>query len=367
MKIKALRRELQEIKAHLDGKRRIMTYGAGTCANDIKKILKEYGYQLDYALVDAPYCNGNTYMDKWGGVTEVISLEKLNPSYDPQVDVIVWAIGSLEKFRSCIEDERIEMECLLLWDLGFWKDKDYSSIHKKEFLEASELLCDEYSKKVFWSYLKAQKGDVDDDILYSTSGTYFNELTKEKRKGAFVDCGAYDGMSAVDYMKFMNQECLVYAFEPDKGNYQNLVKKMEKRSNFICLNKGCYSSEKMLSFVSNGDASCLQETGNEMVEVTTVDKTVGDETVAFIKMDVEGAELEALKGARKVIERDMPVLAISAYHRQEDLITLLPYISNLCSGSERYHLYLRHHSVIQSELVIYAIPVAYHESGSVRN
>lgn len=359
MKFKVMNRDIKSLRMHLDGKRRIMTYGAGTCANDIKKILEEYGYQLNYSIVDASYCDGNTYMDKRGGVTEVISLENLDPPYDSQVDAIVWAIGSLEKFRRCIEEEKTEMEYLLFWDMGFWKDKEYSSTHKKEFLEASELLCDEYSQKVFWSYLKALKGDVEDDILYSTSGTYFNELTKGKKRGAFVDCGSYDGMSAVDYMKFLNQECLVYAFEPDKDNYQNLVKNMGKRSNFICLNKGCYSSEGMFSFVSNGDASCLQETGNNVVEVTTIDKTVGDEKVAFIKMDVEGAELEALKGARKVIERDMPVLAISAYHRQEDLITLIPYINNLRNGSERYDLYLRHHSVIQSELVIYAIPGTY--------
>ncbi len=76
-------------------------------------------------------------------------------------------------------------------------------------------------------------------------------------------------------------------------------------------------------------------------------------------MDVEGAELAALKGGRKVIERDMPILAISAYHRQEDLITLIPYISNLHNESERYNLYLRHHGVMAMELVIYGIPTTY--------
>ena len=91
--------------------------------------------------------------------------------------------------------------------------------------------------------------------------------------------------------------------------------------------------------------------------VTTIDRAVGEEKVAFIKMDVEGAELEALKGAEGVIARDMPVLAISAYHRQEDLITLLPYISSLHNQKEHYELYLRHHGVVQAELVLYAIPV----------
>ncbi len=55
----------------------------------------------------------------------------------------------------------------------------------------------------------------------------------------------------------------------------------------------------------------------------------------------------------------MLILTISAYHRQEDLITLISYISNLWNKSERYHLYLRHHGVVETELVIYTIPVVY--------
>ncbi len=259
-----------------------------------------------------------------------------------------------------MKDNQMSMECFLVWDLGFWKDKDYHSSHQKEFNEAREMLCDEYSKKVFRGYIEAQKGNIDDDILYSTNGTYFNELTRGKRRGVFVDCGSYDGESANEYMKFTGEECQVFAFEPDKDNYQNLLNKVKDKSNFTCINKGCYSSEKVLSFAANGDgSSSLREDGDDIVEVTTIDKIVGDEKVAFIKMDVEGAELEALKGARKVIERDRPILAISAYHRQEDLITLIPYISSLGNSSEKYDLYLRHHGVVQSELVIYAIPKGY--------
>ncbi len=358
MKIRTLKRDICSFKEYLDGKRRIMTYGAGSWANDIKKILEEYGYQLDYAIVDAPYCAGNTFTDTWGVMTT--TFEELTPSYDFKSDILIWAIGSPEKLRNCMKDDQMEMECFLLWDRGLWKEKDFYILHEKEFNEASELFCDAYSKKVFWSYIEAQKGNIHEDILYSTNGTYFNELTKDKRSGCFLDCGSYDGESAIAYMKFIGEECQVYAFEPDRDNYQKLVNRMKNRTNFICLNKGCYSAEKMLSFESNGDmSSSIQETGDEMVEVTTIDKVVGDEKVAFIKMDVEGAELAALKGGRKVIERDMPILAISAYHRQEDLITLIPYISNLHNESERYNLYLRHHGVMATELVIYGIPTTY--------
>lgn len=64
MKIKILHKDILSLKKHLDGKKRIMTYGAGIFANDIKKILDGYGYKLDYAVVDSQYCDGNTFLDK---------------------------------------------------------------------------------------------------------------------------------------------------------------------------------------------------------------------------------------------------------------------------------------------------------------
>ena len=132
---------------------------------------------------------------------------------------------------------------------------------------------------------------------------------------------------------------------------------MKDYSDIICINKGCWSEEATLHFNSQGDMSSgLDINGNEVVEVTTIDNVVGSTRVAFIKMDVEGAELEALKGAQNVIRRDMPILAISAYHKQEDFITLIPYIADLCNEEEKYCLYLRHHGIVQTELVIYAVP-----------
>ena len=356
MQIKALNKDAESLKKHLAGKKRIMTYGAGTLANDIKIVLEKFGYKLDCAIVDDEYYNEKAGA-AWEDIT-VASLKTLRPPYSPESDAVIWAIASPEKLHGCMEDDRMT-ECFLIWNVNdFWDDRDYPAVHREEFDSARELLCDEYSKKVFDSYIEAQKGTVEEDIRYSTEGAYFNNLTGGGyREGAFLDCGAYDGQNAFDYMTFIGQECKVYAFEPDQMNYRKLADRVKNRSHFICLNKGCYSSEKQMSFAANADmSSSLQEGGNEIVEVTTIDGAVGEDKVAFIKLDIEGAELEALKGARKVIRRDMPVLAVSAYHKQEDLITLLPYISELCGRNKRYKLYLRHHGVVQTELVIYAIP-----------
>ena len=69
-------------------------------------------------------------------------------------------------------------------------------------------------------------------------------------------------------------------------------------------------------------------------------------------MDIEGAELEALKGAQNTIRNYHPKLAISAYHKFEDLFTLPQYIYSLDNS---YKFYLRRHSHLAHELVLYAL------------
>lgn len=78
----------------------------------------------------------------------------------------------------------------------------------------------------------------------------------------------------------------------------------------------------------------------------------GEEKVTFIKMDVEGAELEALKGARKTIMKHHPRLAISIYHKPEDIWEIPAYILSL---SEDYRFYIRHYQFSKNETILYAV------------
>lgn len=206
-------------------------------------------------------------------------------------------------------------------------------------------------------------GGADKDItLASEENTYFNSLTKGKFDGAYVDCGAYNGDSVKRYLNFIGDidSNEIFAFEPDNINYSELKVQFEGRVNIHCINKGIWNCEEQLGFNSQGDpASKLTATGNEdnIVNVTDIDSAVTIKKVGFIKMDIEGCELEGLQGAKGTIKRDHPVLAISAYHKQEDLITLPEYIKLFEDEQWKYDLYLRHHGICFAELVLYAIPV----------
>lgn len=74
--------------------------------------------------------------------------------------------------------------------------------------------------------------------------------------------------------------------------------------------------------------------------------------MTFIKMDVKGSEVEALRGAEQIIRRQHPKIAVSIYHKPEDILELPALILSLRSD---YHFYLRHCSFYDSETVLYAV------------
>ena len=122
-------------------------------------------------------------------------------------------------------------------------------------------------------------------------------------------------------------------------------------------NVGAWNEKTVLSFFSNANTpngSTIREKGNTTINADSLDNLISDGKADFIKMDIEGAELNALIGAKNLIQKNNPILAICAYHRQEDLITIPQYIKKLNSN---YKIYLRKHNKYEfCDLVLYAIP-----------
>jgi len=183
---------------------------------------------------------------------------------------------------------------------------------------------------------------------------YFPEFVKiESDSEIFIDCGAYTGDTINSFIKNLGSKNYkhIYAFEPDSSNYAALVNGQAEQITYI--NKGVWSKSEILRFRSErGESSGLHPEGDVTIAVESIDNVLNGGKASFIKMDIEGAELEALKGAEKTIRAYKPKLAICVYHTPEDLITIPQYIKHLVP---EYKLYLRAHTNFIQELVLYAV------------
>ncbi|WP_180287768.1 FkbM family methyltransferase [Janthinobacterium sp. 35] len=101
-----------------------------------------------------------------------------------------------------------------------------------------------------------------------------------------------------------------------------------------------------------GSASAVSAAGSSSIEVTTLDLAV-TQAVSFIKMDLEGWEMQALAGSQRHIRAEHPKLAISVYHNAADFHRIPDYIASI---RQDYDLYLRHYTQGWSETIMYFVP-----------
>lgn len=115
---------------------------------------------------------------------------------------------------------------------------------------------------------------------------------------------------------------------------------------------GMWSEKAVLSFSQDGNAGSRITAGSgETINVDTIDNMCFEDKVTFIKMDIEGSEQNALRGAVNVIKKDKPRLAVCVYHSLEDLYEIPFWIKETVP---EYKLYIRHHSDNECETVVYA-------------
>ena len=169
----------------------------------------------------------------------------------------------------------------------------------------------------------------------------------------FIDVGCFDGYSVrnfIDWSKGNYKE--IISFEPDHICYPKCKEALKDVDNYTIINKGLWSSETTLYFRETGASdSTVSESGEVEIHTCRLDEELKDKKVTFIKMDIEGAEKEALLGAEKIIREQKPKLAISIYHKNEDIWEIPSLILEM---NPEYRFYIRHYSFRFAETVLYA-------------
>ena len=192
--------------------------------------------------------------------------------------------------------------------------------------------------------------------LYFRSGLF--SLSDRER---FVDCGASIGESTLGLAgvtggRFAHS----WMIEPDRFNVETLLKlqrrfagsAMEAKLSLHPVAVGESVAEAPFHHQGGHSGSIAladPEARLEKVSVKPVDMVI-DDVPTFIKMDIEGFELAALKGAVNAIQAGKPKLALSAYHRATDLLDLPAFIDSVAPG---YTLGLRHHTEDRWDTCLY--------------
>jgi FkbM family methyltransferase len=230
-------------------------------------------------------------------------------------------------------------------------------------------MADDKSKRIFEGilnykitkdseFLKILNADVDDEKFQYFDNTLYEFIPEER----FLDIGAYTGDTFSTFnLLYKNGWEHYYGLEADNVIYEELSKNIACHDKVLekceIYNVAAWDEQTTLYFESNAGSSSMNQTKSDFkisVCADKVDNILADENVTFIKMDIEGAEFNALKGMKELIQKNKPILAVCVYHRRDDYYKLTDFIENTVHGE--YRFYFRQYRFTPTETVCYAIP-----------
>lgn len=349
----------------------LVLFGAGNLGRKTLAGLRKVGIE-PIAFADN---NPNIWNTSMEGL-QILSPEEAAKKFGQTATFIttIWRGGGDR--QSTRQKQLSDLNCANVISFGylFWKYSDlflphgYLELpslfreHTEELRKLFYMWADDNSRREYLAQLRFRMR-LDFDGLPSpvSHKQYFpNDLFSILPEEVFVDCGAFDGDTIRDLLHqqtdFLGQ---IFAFEPDDINFSKLQRYISTlpasiQERIIAKHSPVGMCDQKVRFSSTGTISSkASETGEVEMDCICIDQDTADSTPTYIKMDIEGAEIDALHGARETIQRYQPILAVCLYHRPDHLWKIPLLIS---SYYDDYNLFLRPHDEEGWELVCYAVP-----------
>jgi FkbM family methyltransferase len=233
--------------------------------------------------------------------------------------------------------------------------EDYHQ-HESSYRRVYELLADDTSKSIFRTLLSFRvTNDIGHLMGFDLRGKeqYFEDFLDLQPAGeTFVDIGGFDAYTTRQFIARCPEYAEVHLFEPELKNYEICRETLKDTPRVFCYNIGLSDRRDVLNFNSSGSASTISDDGAFSINVDRLDSmAIGHPT--FIKMDIEGAEKQALEGGTETIRTHHPRIAVAAYHRPGDFWRIP---SQVLSIREDYKIYMRHYAESLYETVMFFVP-----------
>lgn len=345
------------MKAAANKHKYVVFFGCGAIfASIVETWYAQVGRQIDFCCDNDP--------EKWGKYfsgTQCISPEDL---IKLKSDVIIFlTVGNFLPVYEQLQNEGFsDVHVLYKYDLeaaAYVRSMDAATLGA-EANAARALLGDSKSIHIFDSILSRASGKNTDVSLmpkiYESAQYFPADLIKLDNNECYVDIGAYDGDTVRQFLRACDSKFdHVYALELDKSNFKKLQSNTlaspmcEKITAF---NVGAWNTRESIKYQPGLTQSTIGN-GSSIAEVAPLDEILNGKKITYIKMDIEGAEINALAGARNIIVSQAPKLAICVYHKISHLWEIPIFIHEMLPD---HSIFLRHHTRLEYETVCYAIP-----------
>lgn len=333
-----------ECRKHLYAHKNICIFGTGNmfrgCANP------EFVERFEYVSDNNPKTWGKYYQGKL-----CVSPTKLKEIDDVAVLIMIgnWKPIYEQLCKEGIEAYPMEWYVHNMFDEHY--SKEWFLTQKDRILEALGYFSDKDSKEIYTQLILnrvAPKLAQKSFLQLQSPGEYFDSgILEFNTHESYVDAGAYIGDTMEAFIeKTDGRFDDIYCFELDSSIFQKLTRTAEK-----------YKDSRIHLYQAGiGEKSAAIEYGYpgqkiKAEHIVSLDETLADKKVSFIKMDVETFEIPGLKGAKRILAEQKPKLAICAYHRLSDLWEIPQTIKSL---NPDYKIYLRQHAPVVWDTVCYA-------------
>ena len=350
--LSGFRSKLQQLV--LNDNKKIIIFGAGDVGKTVLSIL-EQNYKKAYAFCDN-YKSGFYFETS----VPILLPDDLVDSHN---DAIVIIAVSSKQISDAMYDQIVGLGFSDTSIVRSYGDcfLSFTSI-KTNFLDgfrwAYHFFSDQESKNIILSRIRGYLFGFDMEYLPWQDIYFPKDIFELSNQEVFIDAGAYDAAISLDLIgRTKGHFKGIYAFEADHDNYLVTRDRLAQYSNTKVIYAGLWHANGTISFISGeGQGSKVDADGASKIPAVALDEFFQDidikEYPTFIKMDIEGSEKAAILGAKKIIQLVRPKLAISVYHRPEDIYELPMLINSINSD---YRFALRHYTKGYLETVLYAV------------
>ncbi len=314
----------------------IVLYGMGNGADKIINALNRYNIPFKGVFASEGFKKQKLFHGH-----KIASYSELKEKFGDMIVLLCFGSERPEVLRAVkklsLETELYAPEVPVIGEGLF--TEEYFEKNKEAFDWVYERLADGISRKTFKNIIKYKlsgKLNYLSDCEVTKQEPYESFLNLSDNE-SFLDLGAYNGDTVLEFLSRVNSYNRITAVEPDIKSFKKLIKNTDGIKDISRLNICISDFDGIGRFSMKFGRGSATLNGDSEIAFARVDSLKASPT--YIKMDVEGEEIKAIRGAIGTIKQLKPKMLISCYHRTEDLISIPQEVFKI---REDYKLYIRH-------------------------